>query len=85
MIYLANICNLVKQLESFFISFCFVANIWYQHSMLFNDAKTMNDHIFIREFIFFSFLKFDANFYKNYYLRYQSDNSFSLWNFKYYC
>lgn len=45
-----------KAVGIFFISFCFVANIWYQHSMLFNDAKTMNDHIFIREFIFLAFL-----------------------------
>lgn len=45
-----------KAIGIFFISFCFIANIWYQHSVLFNDAKTMNNKIFILEFVFLAFL-----------------------------
>ncbi|MCQ9153950.1 TMEM175 family protein [Pediococcus acidilactici] len=35
-----------KSIGIFFISFCFVANIWYQHAMLFKDSDTMNDRVF---------------------------------------
>ncbi|MDA5388566.1 TMEM175 family protein [Loigolactobacillus backii] len=45
-----------KAIGIFFISFCFVANIWYQHSMLFIDAETMNNKIFVLEFTFLAFL-----------------------------
>lgn len=45
-----------KAIGIFFISFVFVANIWYQHSMLYNDAETITETIFIWEFIFMAFL-----------------------------
>lgn len=45
-----------KSIGIFFISFCFIANIWYQHSVLFNDTKTMNNRIFVAEFVFLAFL-----------------------------
>lgn len=45
-----------KGIGIYFISFIFVANIWYQHSNLFNDAETMNERVFIMEFIFLAFL-----------------------------
>ncbi|GAB5054344.1 TMEM175 family protein [Pediococcus parvulus] len=53
-----------KAIGIFFISFCFVANIWYQHSVLFNDAQTMNNHVFILEFIFLAFLSLTPTFTK---------------------
>ncbi|MEE6712062.1 TMEM175 family protein [Pediococcus acidilactici] len=45
-----------KSIGIFFISFCFVANIWYQHAMLFKDSDTMNDRVFVKEFTFLAFL-----------------------------
>lgn len=45
-----------KGIGIFFISFVFVANVWYQHSMLYNDAETITERIFIWEFIFMAFL-----------------------------
>lgn len=53
---LGEYLQLGKGIGIFFISFCFVANIWYQHSMLFNNTAKMNDRIFVREFIFLAFL-----------------------------
>lgn len=53
---LAEYLQFGKAIGIFFISFCFVANIWYQHSILYNDAETMNNHVFILEFIFLAFL-----------------------------
>ncbi|QZQ47071.1 hypothetical protein JJE68_00501 [Pediococcus acidilactici] len=41
-----------KSIGIFFISFCFVANIWYQHAMLFKDSDTMNDRFSLRSLPF---------------------------------
>ncbi len=45
-----------KAIGIFFISFCYIANIWYQHSVLYSDAKTINNKVFVSEFVFLAFL-----------------------------
>ena len=45
-----------KAIGIFFISFVFVANIWYQHSLAYNNAETITNRIFIWEFIFLAVL-----------------------------
>ncbi|WP_412990160.1 TMEM175 family protein [Pediococcus siamensis] len=45
-----------KAIGIFFISFCFVANLWYQHAVLYNDADTITNRVFVLEFIFLAFL-----------------------------
>ncbi|WPC18657.1 TMEM175 family protein [Pediococcus inopinatus] len=53
-----------KAIGIFFISFCYVANIWYQHSILYSDAETINNKVFISEFIFLAFLSLIPTFTK---------------------
>ncbi|WP_461213138.1 TMEM175 family protein [Lacticaseibacillus sp. GG6-2] len=51
-----NYLLLGKHIGVFFISFIFVANIWYQHSTAFGEIETMTYRILILDVIFLAFL-----------------------------
>ena len=69
----------------YFISFFFVASMWYQHSVLFNDADEIDDWIFIFEFIFLAFLSLMPIFTKMIYFWYQSLDGHVIRNPQYDC
>ncbi|MDV7715761.1 TMEM175 family protein [Oenococcus oeni] len=56
--------NLFISIGVYLVSFCFLANIWYQHAVLFSEVEKVSEGIILRELILVFFLSLIPTFTK---------------------
>ncbi|ANZ65055.1 hypothetical protein AYR62_13860 [Secundilactobacillus paracollinoides] len=43
--------QLFKSIGIYLVSFCFIANLWYQHALVFNEAETVANRVIVFDLI----------------------------------